>query len=277
MQRPPITVSCDCGETREVPYGEAWRCESCGRVWDTNQIPAEEYEGLLRRMKRCPPRGVRDRRGARRDPGSADRLREPGAHLRRFRPLRPSGSSSTCRSGAAGRAGSPRRRRTGSSTRSSAMLTLRRTPPIEQATHAGRRGRPVLLATIDAPFDEEAADLRSRERARVRPAADRRERPADPARPAVRGHGVRNARAERGGRRPTSARRPSLRTPSASPSSGCGFSARIRSTPCSRSSPSGRRAFSSSPPTARLVKPRSYRRAAKKIAAKAPCLVWLAE
>ena len=53
MQRPPITVSCDCGETREVPYGEAWRCESCGRAWDTNQIPAEEYEGLLRRMKRA--------------------------------------------------------------------------------------------------------------------------------------------------------------------------------------------------------------------------------
>ena len=37
------------------------------------------------------------------------------------------------------------------------MLTLRRTPPVEQATHAGRRGRPVLLATIDAPFDEQAA------------------------------------------------------------------------------------------------------------------------
>ena len=52
MQRPPITISCDCGESREVPYGEAWTCESCGRVWDTNQIPAEEYEGLLRRMRR---------------------------------------------------------------------------------------------------------------------------------------------------------------------------------------------------------------------------------
>ena len=37
------------------------------------------------------------------------------------------------------------------------MLTLRHTPPIEQATHAGRGGRPVLLATIDAPFEEEAA------------------------------------------------------------------------------------------------------------------------
>jgi hypothetical protein len=53
MHRPPITISCDCGETREVPYGEAWRCESCGRVWDTNQIPPEEYEGLLRRMRRA--------------------------------------------------------------------------------------------------------------------------------------------------------------------------------------------------------------------------------
>lgn len=37
------------------------------------------------------------------------------------------------------------------------MLTLRRTPPTEQAAHAGRGGRPVLLATIDAPFDEDAA------------------------------------------------------------------------------------------------------------------------
>jgi hypothetical protein len=53
VRKPPITISCDCGEKREVPYGEAWRCESCGRVWDTNQIPAEEYEGLLRRMKRA--------------------------------------------------------------------------------------------------------------------------------------------------------------------------------------------------------------------------------
>ena len=53
MKRPPITISCDCGETREVAYGDAWRCDSCGRVWDTNQIPADEYEGLLRRMRRA--------------------------------------------------------------------------------------------------------------------------------------------------------------------------------------------------------------------------------
>jgi hypothetical protein len=52
MQKPPIKISCDCGENREVVYGEAWRCDLCGRVWDTRQIPAEDYEGLLRRMRR---------------------------------------------------------------------------------------------------------------------------------------------------------------------------------------------------------------------------------
>ena len=52
MGRPPITISCDCGETKDVAYGERWQCERCGRCWNTQQIPAEEYEGLLRRMRR---------------------------------------------------------------------------------------------------------------------------------------------------------------------------------------------------------------------------------
>src|SRR6266581_2181536 len=52
MRRPPITIKCECGETRAVSYGERWRCERCGRSWNTQQIPAEEYEGLLRRMRR---------------------------------------------------------------------------------------------------------------------------------------------------------------------------------------------------------------------------------
>jgi hypothetical protein len=52
MSKPPITISCECGETRDVSYGERWRCERCGRSWNTQQIPAEEYEGLLRRMRR---------------------------------------------------------------------------------------------------------------------------------------------------------------------------------------------------------------------------------
>ncbi|MFY9578900.1 MAG: hypothetical protein WAQ33_06205 [Gaiellaceae bacterium] len=52
MRRPPITIRCECGESRDVAYGELWRCERCGRSWNTQQIPAEEYDGLLRRMRR---------------------------------------------------------------------------------------------------------------------------------------------------------------------------------------------------------------------------------
>jgi hypothetical protein len=52
VHRPPITIRCECGETKDVAYGERWRCGRCGRSWNTQQIPAEEYEGLLRRMRR---------------------------------------------------------------------------------------------------------------------------------------------------------------------------------------------------------------------------------
>lgn len=52
MGKPPITITCDCGESQDVPYGERWRCGRCGRSWDTRQIPLEQYEGLLRRMRR---------------------------------------------------------------------------------------------------------------------------------------------------------------------------------------------------------------------------------
>jgi hypothetical protein len=52
MGGPPITVTCECGERRAVPYGERWTCERCGRAWNTQQIPAEEYQGLLRRIRR---------------------------------------------------------------------------------------------------------------------------------------------------------------------------------------------------------------------------------
>ena len=52
MKQPPITIACECGATKEVPYGERWQCERCGRRWNTQQIPATEYEGLLRSMRR---------------------------------------------------------------------------------------------------------------------------------------------------------------------------------------------------------------------------------
>jgi hypothetical protein len=52
MSRPPITITCECGDKKRVAYGERWRCERCGRSWNTQQIPAEAYEKLLRRMRR---------------------------------------------------------------------------------------------------------------------------------------------------------------------------------------------------------------------------------
>jgi hypothetical protein len=52
MRLAPITIACECGELKHVPYGEVWRCERCGRRWNTAQIPEEEYYGLLRDMRR---------------------------------------------------------------------------------------------------------------------------------------------------------------------------------------------------------------------------------
>jgi Flp pilus assembly protein TadB len=52
MRKPPITIECECGETKSIAYGERWACDTCHRSWDTRQIPTEEYQGLLRRMRR---------------------------------------------------------------------------------------------------------------------------------------------------------------------------------------------------------------------------------
>jgi Flp pilus assembly protein TadB len=43
---PQITLTCECGERRYVSYGERWRCEKCGRTWNTAQIPIEQYAAL---------------------------------------------------------------------------------------------------------------------------------------------------------------------------------------------------------------------------------------
>ncbi len=45
MAAPKITITCDCGETRKLDYGEAYTCE-CGRSWSTSQIPAADYEAI---------------------------------------------------------------------------------------------------------------------------------------------------------------------------------------------------------------------------------------
>ncbi len=45
---PLITVKCECGQRRELRYGEQWRCEGCGRRYDTRKIPIEEYAAIRR-------------------------------------------------------------------------------------------------------------------------------------------------------------------------------------------------------------------------------------
>jgi Flp pilus assembly protein TadB len=52
LRGPPIAITCECGEKRDLRYGEEWRCESCGRRWDTNQIPVEQYEAIRRTQLR---------------------------------------------------------------------------------------------------------------------------------------------------------------------------------------------------------------------------------
>ena len=52
MKGPPITVACECGRVERVPYGDTWRCEQCGRRWNTAQIPEEEYWRIMRDMRR---------------------------------------------------------------------------------------------------------------------------------------------------------------------------------------------------------------------------------
>lgn len=49
---PPITVTCECGERRELKYGEQWKCDGCGRRFDTRKIPIEEYAAIRRTQVR---------------------------------------------------------------------------------------------------------------------------------------------------------------------------------------------------------------------------------
>lgn len=49
---PPITVTCECGQKRDLQYGEQWRCEGCGRRYDTRKIPLEEYAAIRRTQLR---------------------------------------------------------------------------------------------------------------------------------------------------------------------------------------------------------------------------------
>jgi hypothetical protein len=52
VRAPGITVTCDCGEARLLPYGNRWECEQCGRRWNTGQIPEAQYRDLERAVRR---------------------------------------------------------------------------------------------------------------------------------------------------------------------------------------------------------------------------------
>jgi hypothetical protein len=52
LRGPPISITCECGEKRDLAYGEEWTCEKCGRRWDTNQIPAEQYQAIRKTQLR---------------------------------------------------------------------------------------------------------------------------------------------------------------------------------------------------------------------------------
>jgi hypothetical protein len=156
------------------------------------------------------------------------------------------------------------------------VLSLRRAPPIEQATHAGGRGRPVLLATIDAPFDEEAAAFAvesALECGQPLIVANVLQIPLGPLCVAM-GYGTLE---------PSKEAAANLRAPAELAHS---FGVAIERLRVLSPHPidallelvaerkPGVLVFA---PDRAAVKPRNYRRTAKKIADKAPCLVWLAE
>jgi hypothetical protein len=49
---PLITVTCECGQRRELRYGERWKCDGCGRRFDTGKIPLDEYAAIRRTQLR---------------------------------------------------------------------------------------------------------------------------------------------------------------------------------------------------------------------------------
>jgi hypothetical protein len=54
---PPITLTCECGDTRHLRYGERWTCEKCSRSWDTAKIPVDQYTAIRAtqlRFRRVP-------------------------------------------------------------------------------------------------------------------------------------------------------------------------------------------------------------------------------
>jgi hypothetical protein len=45
FRAPRITVTCDCGVSRQVAYGESYQCE-CGLKWSTASVPEGDYAAI---------------------------------------------------------------------------------------------------------------------------------------------------------------------------------------------------------------------------------------
>jgi hypothetical protein len=52
LRGPPIAITCECGTKHDARYGNVWTCETCGRRWDTRQIPHEQYDAIRRTQLR---------------------------------------------------------------------------------------------------------------------------------------------------------------------------------------------------------------------------------
>jgi hypothetical protein len=48
LRGPPIAITCVCGRRQSVRYRDAWTCPDCSRVWDTSDVPREDYEAIRR-------------------------------------------------------------------------------------------------------------------------------------------------------------------------------------------------------------------------------------
>ena len=52
MREPPITITCDCGTGASLAYGERWTLPDVRQDVEHGQIPRQEYDALLRHVRR---------------------------------------------------------------------------------------------------------------------------------------------------------------------------------------------------------------------------------
>ena len=216
-------------------------------MWALVEHAADPARGVrracMRRMRRHKIEVLAVAAVAARGSRSADRLRERTLHRRgsardgRLALLLPSLLAAPVPPHRARRAalGAPPR---------VAMLTVRRSGPREDVSFVSAGARPVLLATLDVPFAEEATVVRGGLGRRERAAARRRQRRGDPPH-ALEPRRLRLHRTRGSPARAAQSPRSSL-IRSRFGSSDSASAARIRSTRSSSSSPSAIRACSSS-------------------------------